>query len=355
MTYIPYVPRNFDIFIGIDTDKHRYSFTVKDQAVMSRSKTIPADPKQMYNYIRNHFADKHVVCAYEAGPTGFGLHDYLIRQRQLCFVVSPLSMPQIPNRIVKNNRLDSDKLAQELKSGSVDPIRVPEGPYRELRHLINLRENYARLQMTAKQRIKGLLLYTSLHTELQDSKQHWSNLYIQKLKAISCSPAERTRLNMLLMDLSYARQQQRIVLRQIRLLCNNDRSLNEHRQNLQTIPGIGFITAVTLLGRMGDPRLLRTEREIGAFVGVVPREHSTGDAVNRSSITHSGNMAMRTLLIEASWAAIRKDAELNAFFHRIKSRHHPKIAARKAIVAIARKLTLRIYRVLKEQRPYMVH
>lgn len=123
---------------------------------------------------------------------------------------------------------------------------------------------------------------------------------------------------------------------------------------LMSIPGIGFITAVTILGRIGEPGQLKNVRELSAFIGLVPTEHSTGDTIERGSITHLGNRVLRSLLIEAAWSAIRRDTELKQFYFRIKSRHHPTLAARKAIVAAARKLTQRIYRVLKERRFYIV-
>jgi hypothetical protein len=63
---------------------------------------------------------------------------------------------------------------------------------------------------------------------------------------------------------------------------------------------------------------------------------------------------LRNKLIQSAWTAIRKDPELRAFYRRIYQRHPKKVAARKAIVAVARKLTTRIYVVLKEQRPYVI-
>ena len=120
----------------------------------------------MCNYIQNQFVNKRVLCAYEAGPTGYDLHDYLAKRNQDCLVVSPLSIPKAPNQKVKNNRIDSRNIVEELKAGMLKSIRVPKGLYRELRHLINLRENYAHNRKVAKQRIKALLLYTSLHSTL---------------------------------------------------------------------------------------------------------------------------------------------------------------------------------------------
>ena len=300
-----YLPKDYDIFLGIDVDKNNFSFTVQDHNIMSKAKTIPSRPQQLYNYVKNQFAGKKVLFAYEAGPTGYHLHDYLSAKKQDCLVVSPLSIPKAPNQKVKNNRIDSRKIVEELKSGKLKSIPVPQGPYRELRHLINLRDNYTHNRKVAKQRIKSLLLYTYLYSGLKDIGQNWSNNYIQVLKELPCSNAVRQRLNMLLMDLDYARKQTSSILRQLRTFIKSHKEIQQYMHYLVSIPGIGFITAISLLGRIGDPRKLRNVRELSAFVGLVPTEKSTGDDVNRGSITHLGSRILRSLLIEAAWSAIR--------------------------------------------------
>ena len=355
MTPSTYLSKDYDLFVGLDVDKNSFSFTIKDQYGMNKSKKIPSEPEQLHHYMKNHFAQKKILYAYEAGPTGYHLHDYLTEQNEDCMVISPLSIPKAPNQKVKNNRLDSQKIVDELKAGKLTAIRVPKDQYRELRHLINLRENYVYNRKAAKQRIKALLLFAHLGYALKDIEQNWSNCYIQALKALTCSPAERQRLDMLLMDLQYARKQTLLVLRQLQALVKDSREIQQNMNYLTSLPGIGFIVAITTLGRIGDPQYLKNVRELSAFLGLVPSEKSTGDHVHHGSITHLGDRHLRALLIEASWSAIRKDKELNQFYHRIKNRHHPKIGARKAIVAVARKLTHRIYCVLKEQRPYIVH
>ena len=76
---------------------------------------------------------------------------------QQCFVISPNSIPRASNDKVKTNRIDSKKLCELLKGGLLKPIRVPQGEYLELRHLVNIRKNYARKQKMAKQQIEGLI------------------------------------------------------------------------------------------------------------------------------------------------------------------------------------------------------
>ena len=331
MTPRNYLPRDFDIFIGIDVDKKSFVFTVGDHYTMKRSKKIPSDPEQFYNYIQKNFIDKRVICAYEAGPTGFHLHDHLKEKNLLCLITPPTSIPKAPHEKVKTNRIDSKKITEELMAGKLKSIRVPEGPYRELRHLVRIRENYAHIRKSTRQRIKALLLSANLFPFLKAPDIKWSSHYIKELKQIQCTAAVRTRLDMLLMDLEYSRQQTLSIHRTLRTFCKNNQEIDNSMNYLQSIVGIGFITAVSVLGMIGDPKDLKNPREIGAFVGLVPKENSTGDRVNKGSITHLGNQILRSLLIEASWVAIRKDKELQQFYYRIKRRHHPKIASRVAI------------------------
>jgi transposase len=353
MAQADYNPWEYDTFIGIDVDKGSFSFTVRDHGIMNRQRKIPSKPADFYHYIQNTLAGRNVVCAYEAGPTGFHLYDYLGDKQIPCYVTSAASIPKPSNEKVKTNRLDSVKIVEYLMSSKFKPIRVPEGPYRELRHLVETRERYASDRKATKQRIKALLLYTHLHIELQDVDANWSNSYLQELNRLECSFAIRHRLDLLLEDLIYARDKTALIHKTIRSFCREHGEINQYMKYLQSIPGIGFIVAATILGRIGDPSTLRNQREIAAFLGLTPSERSTGDSVNRGSITHLGNKVLRSLLVEAAWVAIGKDKQLNQFYHRIRKKHHGSYASKLAITAVARKLTHIIYRVLKDRRDYI--
>ena len=121
------------------------------------------------------------------------------------------------------------------------------------------------------------------------------------------------------------------------------------------MPGIGFITATSVLGRSGDPVLLRHVNELAAFVGVVPTERSTGDVIRYGGISHRGDRQLRALLVEAAWRAIRYNTELEQFYQRIRARHGDKGGSQAAIVAVANKLTRMMYRVLTDKRLFVKH
>jgi len=355
MTQQTFNSKYYKTFIGLDVDKSSYSFSINDHSDMKISKRIPSKAEHLYNYIQKHFDSNKVICAYEAGPTGYHLHDYLNSRGVLCFITPPASIPKPANERVKNNRIDSIKILKHLMSGDLKPIRVPYGAYRELRNLVKIRENYATDRKTAKQRIKALLLYANLSTALKDSESKWSCNYIKELKQIDCSFATRKRLDMLIEDLEYARKKLLSTHLMIRSFYKEHQEINENIHYLRSIPGIGFVVSVTLLGKIGDPVRLQNSRELAGFVGLSPREKSTGDTVIRGSITHMGDKTLRFMLIEAAWVAIRKDTQLKQFYNRIRTKNHPKYGSKIAITAVARKLTQIIYRVLKDKRTYIQH
>lgn len=349
------IPRDYDVFIGLDVDLKSYVVNIKDHEHMNRLVKIPANPEAFGNYIKKIYNNHRVICAYEAGPTGYGLHDYLTEQHIPCLVVSPASIPKPSNSRVKTNRIDAEKIAQHLKNGDLKPIRVPDQEYRELRQLIRLREDYVNLRRISMQRIKSLLLAQSLHTQLGNIEQSWSNRYISRLKQLSSTPAVRYRLNFLLEDLDYARQKNLSVLKELKQYCESNLNIHNNMRYLRSIPGIGFITAATLLANIGNPQRLANPRELAGFIGLVPSEYSTGDRVIKGSITHCGNAILRSLMVEVAWITIRKDKQLGQFYHRIRNKHIMGEGSQKAIVAVARKLTMIIYRVLKDQREYITY
>jgi len=345
--------RTYDLFVALDVDKNSYAVTVNDAHNIERSKKMPANPESFYNYIQKTYPDKRALFAYEAGPTGYGLHDYLASKEQRCLVISPNAIPKASNDKVKTNRLDSKRLSELVKAGVVDSIRVPDESFRDLRHLVNTRQDYVKKQIAAKQRIESLLLFQGLHNCVGEHKR-WSRHHLKILEELSCSPAVRERLNALLDDLNYARTKLLYFHKVIKEFCAGHPHIQKNIDYIRSIPGIGFVTSTYVLSRIGDPSHLKNVRELGAFAGVVPTEHSTGETIHKGHITHMGNETMRHLLVEAAWIAIRKDPELGFFYNRIKNRHPHSGGAQIAIVAVARKLTHRIHKVLKEQRMYVV-
>ena len=345
-----FIPRDYEIFAGLDVDKQSIAVTFADHEKLVRSLRLPYSSEQLVSYVRKHFPAQRVAFVYEAGPTGFGLYDDLVAEGHPCLVVAPSMVPSAPGQRVKTNRLDSKKLSEGLRGGQLHSIHVPSPVYRDLRHLVQLRDTHVRQMTATKCRIKSLLLYQGMAFPAEDGR--WSARALGELKLMPCSGAVRFKLDQLIRTLQFHFQSAVTVQKEIRRFCQNDPELRQSISLLTSIPGIGWIVASHLVARLGDWREINNVRQIGGFLGLVSSEHSTGDHQDRGAITRAGDSRLRNKLIQSAWVAIGKDPELRAFYRRIYQRQPIKVAARKAIVAVARKLTTRIYAVLKEQRPY---
>jgi len=263
-------------------------------------------------------------------------------------------IPKAPGQRVKTNRLDSRGLSENLRGGQLKSIHVPSPIYRELRHLTQLRDTFVSEAVGMKLRVKSLLLFEGIAFPPAPAGSQWSFMVRAKLRKLPCSTTVRFKLDQLLDSLEFSEKQVFKTTKEIRRFCQNDAELSQCIKYMMTICGIGWIVASQLLARIGDWRELKNVRQLGGFLGLVPTERSTGDKIDRGSITHTGDGRLRSKLIQAAWSAIRQDGELREFYRSVCRSHPRDRAARVAIVAVARKLTTRIAAVLMQQRPYVV-
>jgi transposase len=117
-------------------------------------------------------------------------------------------------------------------------------------------------------------------------------------------------------------------------------------QLLISIPGIGFITAITLLTELGDIKRFDNQREFASFFGLIPTCHSSGEKEHTGEMTFRDNRHLRQLIMESAWKAIGKDIALSACF----TNYCKRMNRNQAIVRIAHKLANRILTVLKKQK-----
>src|SRR5882762_9106548 len=350
-----FVPRDYDVFAGLDVDHHSIAATFTDHQRLMQSLRLPYSAGQLLNYVKKHFPGQRLVFVYEAGPTGFGLYDKLVAAGHPCLVVAPAMVPTAPGNRVKTNRLDARKLAENLRGGQLRSIHVPSPRYRELRHLVQLRDTHVQQLTATKCRIKALLLYEGIAFPSDAGKEkQWSARVLDELLELPCSQTVRFKLDQLIGTLHFNFNAAAAAQKQLGHYCKNDAQLRQSIAWLKSLPGIGEIVATHLVARLGDPALITNVRQIAGFLGLVSSEHSTVAKQNRGEITRAGDSRLRNKLIQSAWVTIRKDPELREFYRRVYQRHPKRIAARRAIVAVARKLTTRMYAVLKQQRPFVI-
>jgi len=353
-THFTVKPLEFDLFCGMDVDKKSISITFVSHEGFVKSFKIPYDSANLISYVRRRYPHQRIAFVYEAGPTGFGLYDDLVAAGFVCLVIAPTQISRSAADRVKTNRIDSRKLAEDLRGGKIKSIHVPDRTYRDLRHLVHLREILVRNQAATKVRIKLLLLLEGIKFPAFTAKERWSAAVLSRIQSLQTGFEVRFKLDHYLAALQFYKDQLRTINKELFRFCKETSDLWHCLKLLCTIPGIGPVVSLYVLARIGDWRYLTSSRQIAHLLGMVPVEHSTGDRIRKGAISRMGDATTRSKLVESAWMAVRKDPELMDFYQRIKARNPSDFGSRKAAVAVARKLTTRIYAVLKYQRPYLI-
>jgi len=164
------------------------------------------------------------------------------------------------------------------------------------------------------------------------------------------SDSLRLSFGVMFRELENLRQLKKELLLQLRKLARSDRYKEDVRL-LMSAPGIGMLTAIRLALEWGDVSRFRRKEEFASFLGLVPSDFSSGEEERRGHITRQGNRWVRSWLAECSWVAIGQDPVLLEKFRRVLRNCGSK---KKAIVAIARKLALRLRWVLLSREPYVL-
>jgi transposase len=115
---------------------------------------------------------------------------------------------------------------------------------------------------------------------------------------------------------------------------------------LESIPGVGPRTAETVVAYLGDPHRFDSAKEVSAYAGLVPRQYQSGNTDRRGRITRRGPALLRKLLVECAWCCLRYNAWARDVYQRLT--HGGKARKKQAIVALARKLLVRCWAMLRD-------
>ncbi len=176
----------------------------------------------------------------------------------------------------------------------------------------------------------------------------WSKVYINWLKELQPEhPSLKQTLDNYIRIGELQRKELLSVNRQVRSLSQTD-AYRDNYNLLISIPGIGFLTAMTFLVQIGDIRRFRQLDDLCDYIGLVPMMHGSGDKMYTGKLINRGGKELKIMIIEAAWDAVRIDPALMAKFNELIKRMNKN----KAIIRIARKLVSRMRYVLMTQEPY---
>jgi transposase len=338
------------IYVGMDVHKKSWSISIYTDQFEHKTFSQPPEVGVLVNYLKHNFPGAAYKTVYEAGFSGFWIHDRLQEQGVQCLVVNPADVPtKDKERAGKTDRVDCRKLARSLRNGEIDGIYVPSRPRAEDRSLLRTRYSMVRKQTRCKNQIKSILCFYGIHIPDELANSHWSKRFITWIESIRM---ERASGNMAfkvhLAELTHIRQSIAELNRAIRALATTDDYRNNVRL-LKTVPGISVLTAMIFLTELYDFSRFKRLDKLCSYIGLIPNTDSSGEKDRKTGMTDRRNTHLRGVVIESAWTAVRKDPALMMAFNEL-CKHMTKT---KAIVRIARKLLNRIRYVLKNQQEYV--
>jgi len=247
----------------------------------------------------------------------------------------------------KSDRRDALKLAQRSALGELKLVHVPERAVRQWRSLINYRQQLVRRRTKIKNHLRALLLRENL--SWTRGKSGWTQEAIAKLRALALPLDEvqgdelwRGELMVELEALNAVQGQ----LRQIERKLDRMGKADARVQLLQSANGVGPRLAEALVAQFDDPRRLKNSKEVGPYLGLVPKRWQSGETERLGHITREGSRVIRALLVEASWAGLRYNSWIREVYQRV--RRGSKARRKIAIVAVARRLAVRCWAMLRD-------
>ena len=339
-----------DVYVGLDVHKKSWSVTILTGDIEHKTFTQPPSPDKLCGYLKKHFPGATYHSAYESGFSGYGHHRRLVELGINNMVINPADVPTTgKEKAGKTDKVDSRKIAKGLRSGSLEGIHIFEEEHQDLRSFARMRHIMQRDVRRSKQRIKMFLLFNTISIPEDLDNDNWSKSFEKWLHSLSFPTQEgRRAFEFLLSNYEFQKQQIRQISKELR--AHFRKYHKEEYYLLRSIPGIGPLSAIAIITEIGDINRFANINKLSSFVGLMPLTSNSGEVERVGGMTYRCNNYLRTILIEASWQAVRKDPVMLIYYRE----HAAKGNGKKAIVKVAGKLLNRIRYVLKNKQEYEI-
>jgi transposase len=312
-------------------------------------RTAPTDRTEFRRLIDRH---RPTVVVIEACTPAGWVHDLCVERGVPCRVANTASEAwKFRHAKRKTDRDDALRLAELAALGRLPTVTVPAKAVRERRALIATRQALVGRRVAVQNRTRAILLGQGLAAPR--GHRAWTELGRAALARLTkpladCADDEvwRGLLDLALTELSQIDALIAVTEAKLDALAQADPAT----QLLQTVPGVGPRTAEAIAAHLDQPRRFTRGKQVSAYAGLVPRQYQTGETDRKGRITKRGPAVLRKLLVQSAWAMLRYNDWARATWQRLTrggtTRRKP------AIVAIARRLLVRCWAMLRDGTPW---
>jgi transposase len=251
----------------------------------------------------------------------------------------------------KTDKDDALRLAHLHALGQLPTVTLPPTTVRQWRSLIATRQNLVGRRVAVQNRIRALFVAQGLPAPR--GAKAWSatglaGIALQAKALADCGPDELWRGLLELALIEYRQVSELVAQAEARLDALGKQSAAV--KLLQTAPGLGPRTAEAVAAYLHEASRFRTGKQVSAYSGLVPRQHQSGEMDRRGRITKRGPALLRKLLVECAWCMLRYNAWARNFYLRLTGGGQRR--KKQAIVALARKILVRSWAMLRDRRPW---
>jgi transposase len=291
-------------FVGLDVHAQTIAVAVAETGGEVRSLgVIPNSAEAVSRLIRKLGKPEQLRVCYEAGPTGYVLYWQLTKLGVRCEVVAPTLIPVKPGDRVKTDRRDAEKLARCYRAGDLTAVWVPDAAHEALRDLVRAREAAKSDQLRARNRLGKFLLRQGRRAA--EGTKAWTGKYLKWIKEQVHfeQPAQEATLLDYLHEVEHAGERIQRLEKSIDTAIETvPQKMRAVIQGLQSLRGIAKVSAVSIVAELGEISRFAKPSQLMGYSGAVSREHTSGERVQRGSISKAGNAHLRRIVVEAAWS-----------------------------------------------------
>jgi transposase len=325
-----------DVYIGLDISSTKWAYAVRWDGRQQWQQTGPAELSHLLRLLEQ-YAHCKIKVVYEACGFGYEIA-WQLRARGVEVVVTPPScIARAPGLRVKNDRIDARKLAVDLENGTLKGIFVPSRELHEQRAPVRAYRQAIRDRGRSAARIRLLMQEHGLIGPRPGLG--WS-CYAKWLAKQEKTPWLQLCVEQHLVQRSTAEQ----IVRRLHQEVLKVGRLPEHAAVVKALcaqPGVGEFAATIFALEIGDlPARFKTADSIANYLGLTPSEYTSGEIEHRGATLKCGPGSVRALLVQCAWAAVNCGGDRKLL--EVYARLMPRAGKKRAIIAVARRLVLRL-------------
>lgn len=282
------------------------------------------------------------IVGLESSGYALWFHQLLAALGHQVLVGAAFAIRQFARRRQKNDRRDAALLLDLLLRGDFPAVHIPPPASREVLSLLRYRHRLVRMRTMLRNGLQAV----ALNHQLRLGPRLWTRRGQAQFQALLLTPAPALQRQHSLELLDALGRRLEEVERELLLRAQGDARV----ARLRSHPGVGLLTALAVVHTLEPVQRFDRARRVAAYCGLDPQEHSSGDTIRFGHISKQGNRLLRFLLVEAAHTAVApgQDDDLRRFYFHLVTKKSAAVAA----VAVARKLVLRLYRMLRDEIDY---